>query len=153
MTGNGQSAATIRSGVWRGHPSPVIGMLGRYPAGVRREWSYGKASKDLTRVPVTGTIDPVRYEWDKAKAASNLQLHGVDFRDAISALEDPDRIEDDDDRFGYGEERDLVIGMSSGGILFVVATYRDEDTRRIISARKATKHEKDRYYAVDREIW
>lgn len=52
-----------------------------------------------------------------------------------------------------GESRDLVIGMSSGGILFVVATYRDEDTRRIISARKATKHEKDRYYAGDREIW
>jgi uncharacterized DUF497 family protein len=95
----------------------------------------------------------VRYEWDKAKAASNLQLHGVDFRDAIGALEDPDRIEDGDDRFDYGEERDLVIGMSSGGVLFVVATYRDEDTRRIISARKATKHEKDRYYAGDREIW
>ena len=133
--------------------SPVIGTLGRYPAGDRRQRSYRNASKDLTRVPVTGTIDPVRYEWDKAKAASNLQLHSVDFRDAISALEDPDRIEDDDDRFGYGEERDLVIGMSSGGILFVVATYRDEDTRRIISARKATKHEKDRYYAGDREIW
>jgi uncharacterized DUF497 family protein len=42
--------------------------------------------------------------------------------------------------------------MSSGGILFAVATYRDEDTPRIISARKATKHEKDRYYAGDREI-
>ena len=107
----------------------------------------------MTRVPVTGTNDFVRYEWDKAKAASNLQLHGVDFRDAIDALEDPDRIEDADDRFDYGEERDLVIGMSSGGILFVVATYRDEDTRRIISARKATKHEKDRYHAGDREIW
>ena len=133
--------------------SPVIQWHHRRRAGLRREWSYGKASKDLTRVPVTGTTDPVRYEWDKAKAASNLQLHGVDFRDAIGALEDPDRIEDDDDRFGYGEERDLVIGMSSGGILFVVATYRDEDTRRIISARKATKHEKDRYYAGDREIW
>lgn len=115
--------------------------------------SWGNTSEHLTRVLITGTYVPVRYEWDKAKAASNLQLHGVDFRDAIDALEDPDRIEDADDRFDYGEERDLVIGMSSGGILFVVETYRDEDTRRIISARKATKHEKDRYHAGDREIW
>lgn len=95
----------------------------------------------------------MRYEWDKAKATSTLQLRGVDFRDPIDALEDPDRIEDADDRFDYGEERDLVIGMSSGGILFVVAICRDEDTRRIISARKATKHEKDRYHTGDREIW
>jgi uncharacterized DUF497 family protein len=107
----------------------------------------------LTPVPVTGTFPRVQYEWDKVKAVSNLRLHGVDFRDAIGALEDPDRIEDADDRFDYGEERDLVIGMSSEGILFVVATYRDENTRRIISARKATKHEKDRYHASDREIW
>lgn len=95
----------------------------------------------------------MRYEWDKAKAASNLRLHGVDFRDAIPALEDPDRIEEADDRFDYGEERDIVIGMSRGGVLFVVAVYRDEGIRRIISARRATKHEEDRYYAGDREIW
>ncbi len=107
----------------------------------------------MARVQVTGTNDLVRYERDKAKAASHLQLHGVDFRDATDALEDPDRIEDADDRFDYREQRDLVIGMSSGGILFVVATYRDEETRRLISARKATKDEKDRYHAGDREIW
>jgi uncharacterized DUF497 family protein len=95
----------------------------------------------------------VRYEWDKAKAASNLRLHGVDFQDAIGALEGPNRLEEADDRFDYGEDRDIVIGMSRGGVLFVVATYRDEITRRIISARKATKHEKDRYHAGDRETW
>jgi uncharacterized DUF497 family protein len=71
----------------------------------------------------------------------------------LAPWEDPDRIEDADERFDYGEERDLVIGMSSEGILFVVATYRDENIRRIISARKATKDEKDRYHAGDREIW
>ena len=93
------------------------------------------------------------YEWDKTKAAANLRRHGVDFLDAIAALEDPDRIEDADDRFEYGEERDIVIGISNAGILFVVTTNRVENTRRIISARKATKPEKDRYYAGDREIW
>ncbi len=95
----------------------------------------------------------VGYEWDKAKAAANLRRHCVDFSDAIAALEDPDRIEEADDRFEYGEDRDLVIGMSKGGTLFVVTTNREEDIRRIISARKATKLEKNRYYAGDREIW
>jgi len=95
----------------------------------------------------------VRYEWDKVKAASNRRRHGVDFQDAIGALEDPNRIEEADDRLDYAEDRDIVIGMSRGGVLFVVATYRDESIRRIISARKATKHEKNRYYAGDREIW
>lgn len=95
----------------------------------------------------------MRYEWDKAKAASNFRLHGVDFADAIPALEDPDRIEEADDRFDYGEERDIVIGMAKGGVLFVVVTSRDDHTKRIISARKATKHEQDRYHAGDREIW
>lgn len=94
----------------------------------------------------------MRYEWDKVKAASNRRLHGIDFQDAIVAREDPNPIEEADDRFDYGEDRDIVIGMSRG-VLFVVATYRDENTRRIISARKATKHEKDRYHAGDREIW
>lgn len=67
----------------------------------------------------------MRYEWDKTKAASNLRLHGVDFVDAIPALEDPNRIEEADDRFSYGEERDIVIGMAKGGVLFVIATNRD----------------------------
>lgn len=95
----------------------------------------------------------VRYEWDKAKAAVNLRLHGVDFADAIPALEDPNRIEEADDRFDYGEERDIVIGMSRGGVLFVVVINRDERTKRIISARKATKHEQNRYHAGDHEVW
>ena len=95
----------------------------------------------------------IRYHAECAKAASNLRRHGVDFQDAIVALEDPNRIEEADDRFDYEEDRDIVIGMASGGVLFVIATYRNESTRRIIAARKATKHEEDRYHAGDREIW
>ncbi len=90
----------------------------------------------------------MEYEWDDAKAAANLAKHGVDFVDAIGALLDPNRIEDIDDSFGYGEERTRTIGMTRGNILFVVTTMRDEDLCRIISARKATRHEQDRYYAA-----
>ncbi|MGH7036891.1 MAG: BrnT family toxin [Terriglobia bacterium] len=95
----------------------------------------------------------MQYEWDDRKAASNLRDHGVDFRDAIAALEDPNRLEDIDARFVYGEERVQVIGMAEGRILFVVMAMRDEEVCRIISVRKADRHEQGRYYAGDRESW
>jgi uncharacterized DUF497 family protein len=88
------------------------------------------------------------YEWDEAKAVANLAKHGVDFVDAIGALADPNRIEDIDDGVGYGEERTRTIGMTRGSILFVVSMMRHEDLCRIISARRATRHEQDRYYAA-----
>ena len=95
----------------------------------------------------------VRYEWDNGKAAENLRKHGVDFADAIAALEDANRLEEIDTRFEYGEERVQVIGMARGEVLFVIVTLRDEDACRIISARKAARHEQDWYYAGNRESW
>jgi uncharacterized DUF497 family protein len=77
----------------------------------------------------------------------------VDFADAIAALEDANRLEDIDARSEYGEERIQVIGMARGDPLFLIATLRDENIYRVISARKTTRHEQDRYYAGDRETW
>ena len=93
------------------------------------------------------------YEWDATKADENLHKHGIDLADSIAALEDPNRLEELDSRFEYGEERIRVIGMAVGNVLFVVVTLRDERTCRIISARRATRHEQDRYHAGDREAW
>jgi uncharacterized protein len=93
------------------------------------------------------------YEWDAAKAAENLRNHGIDFTDSIAALEDPNRLEEIDSRFEYGEKRIRIIGMAVGNVLFVVVTLRGERTCRIISARRATHYEQDRYYAGDREAW
>jgi uncharacterized protein len=107
----------------------------------------------LRRLPVSGTIAIVQYEWDNGKAAENLRKHGVDFADAIAALEVPNRLEEIDPRFVYGEERIQAVGMAHGEVLFVIVTLRDEDICRIISARKATRHEQDRYYAGNRETW
>jgi uncharacterized DUF497 family protein len=95
----------------------------------------------------------VQYEWDNGKAAENLRKHGVDFADAIASLEDPNRVEEIDDRFIYDEERVQVIGMAHSRVLFVIVTLPGEDTCRIISARRATRHEQDRYYAGDGETW
>jgi hypothetical protein len=95
----------------------------------------------------------VDYEWDSAKAAENRRRHGIDFADAIVAIEDPNRLEEIDVRFEYGEERIRVIGMAVGNILFVVTTQRGDRTCRIISARRATRYEQERYYTDDREAW
>ncbi len=95
----------------------------------------------------------MQYEWDEGKAAENIRRHGVDFVDAIAALEDPNRLEEIDIRYPYDEERVQVIGMARGRVLFAAATFRSEGVCRIISARRATKHEQDRYYAGDGETW
>lgn len=92
------------------------------------------------------------FEWDDAKAATNIvkpniAKHGIDFRDAIGALIDPHRLEDIDEGTASSEERIRTIGMTRGRILFVVTTMREENLCRIISARRATRHEQDRYYA------
>jgi uncharacterized DUF497 family protein len=107
----------------------------------------------LLSLPISGTIFAVKYEWDNGKAAANLRKHGVDFADAIAALEDTDRIEEIDTRFVYDEERIQVIGMARGKVLFVIVMIPGEDRCRIISARKATRHEQDRYYAGNLEAW
>ncbi|MEN3383065.1 MAG: uncharacterized protein V7608_3109 [Hyphomicrobiales bacterium] len=78
---------------------------------------------------------------------------GVDFTDAITALEDPNRSEEIDRRFEYGEERIQVIGMARANVLFVIVTLPDEDICRIISARKATRDEQDWYYAGNHKAW
>jgi len=85
-------------------------------------------------------------EFDPAKAAANRRKHGVTFSDAEQALRDPQAvtIEDPD---ASDERRFATLGMDSlGRILVVVHTPRG-DRIRIISARKASKGEAERYHA------
>jgi uncharacterized DUF497 family protein len=77
----------------------------------------------------------------------------VDFVDAIAAPEDLNRLEELDAQSVYGEERIKVIGMAQVGVLFAIVTLRGECSCRFISARKAARHEQDRYYAGSRETW
>ena len=89
--------------------------------------------------------------WETGKAAENLQNHGVDFADAVIALEDENAltIEDND----HEEQRFKTLGLDPNiNVLFVVYAYRDEDCVRIISARKADRSETLQYYGgVDYE--
>lgn len=85
------------------------------------------------------------FAWDVRKAAGNLRKHGVSFSeaatvffDALSATgADPDRSLD--------EQRFVTFGMSSAGRLLAIAHTQENDTIRIISARKATRAEKKLY--------
>jgi len=86
-----------------------------------------------------------RFAWDNGKAASNWRAHGVTFDQAAKAIGDPFAIEWIDDRETYGEERISLLGMCDGVILHVTYTERG-DRLRIISARRAERHEQDNDY-------
>ncbi len=85
----------------------------------------------------------MRFEWDPRKDAANRRKHGVSFEEAQSAFDDelgayyPDALRDD---------RFVLIGYSrKQRLLYVVYAEVKLDRIRIISARKATKHEKAHY--------
>ncbi len=84
------------------------------------------------------------FEWDDAKAATNLAKHGVSFELARSAFRDPFAIEFADDRQSYGEERFVLIAMVANRLLSVTHTERAGRTR-LISARGASRQEQDDY--------
>jgi len=79
------------------------------------------------------------------KAASNLRKHGVDFPDAVIALEDEYALTIEGN--GHDEQRFKTLGLGPDlNVLLVVLAERDEDTTRIIPARKADRTETRQYY-------
>ena len=85
----------------------------------------------------------ITFEWDETKAAANLRKHQVSFKEAQSIFFDEFGVQFFDDDHSSGEDRFLMLGMSSGAKLLIVChCERDQGaTVRIISARKATKRE------------
>ena len=89
---------------------------------------------------------PYRFDWDPDKARSNEAKHGVEFVDAQCVFQDPLAIDWADDREDYSEDRYIRLGIVEGRLLFVVYTMLDEQTVRIISARKARPNERRKYH-------
>ena len=86
------------------------------------------------------------FNFDPAKARSNLRKHGVSFAHAEQALRDElaFTVEDPD---AVGEQRFVTLGMDAlGRVLVVVHTQREERTR-VSSARKASRGESEQYHA------
>ena len=87
----------------------------------------------------------MKFEWDPRKAASNRKKHQVSFEEALTVFADPPaRIFDDEDH-SLDEPREIIIGHSVKGRLVVVCFAARGDTVRIVSARKATKREREDY--------
>jgi uncharacterized DUF497 family protein len=81
----------------------------------------------------------MRFTWSDSKRKSNLQQHGLDFIDAPRVF-DGLIYTYEDDRFDYSEQRFVTLGVLKGVVVSIVHTETPRQIR-IISFRKATKHE------------
>ena len=85
-----------------------------------------------------------RFEWDPARARSNLREHTVSFDEASTVFGDPLSLLMPDPDHSRGEERYLVLGMSFHRRLLVVSHLERPPLTRLISARPATRSERRR---------
>jgi uncharacterized DUF497 family protein len=85
------------------------------------------------------------FEWDDPKAQSNLRTHGVTFVEAASVFSDDLHITRPDPLHSTDEFRFVTIGLSTRNRLLVVVHADRDDVIRIISARAATRSERNDY--------
>ena len=86
----------------------------------------------------------MEFEWDEDKRLANVRKHGFDFVDVVAVFES-DIVTIEDDRFDYGEQRFVTLGLFNERVVVIVHTER-EGVTRIISVRKATKYEARSYF-------
>jgi len=85
------------------------------------------------------------FEWNPRKSASNRRKHGVTFEEAATAFADPRSLNQFDPDHSIDEDRFLLMGKSRLDRILVVS-YTDRPPRvRIISARLATRRERNQY--------
>ena len=89
----------------------------------------------------------MNFEWDEEKNSENIQKHGLDFADAGEIFDAP-MLTSLDTRENYGEDRFIGIGFLRNFIVVVVYAEPVEETIRVISLRKALKHERERFEAA-----
>jgi hypothetical protein len=87
----------------------------------------------------------MKIEWDPKKAKSNFEKHGVSFEEAATALSDQMAATGADPDHSLTEDRYVTFGVSEKGRLVVVSHTDKDQTIRIISARKASKGERELY--------
>ena len=87
----------------------------------------------------------MRFTWSERKRAINLKEHGLDFIDASRVFEGL-TFTYEDDRFAYGEQRFVTLGLLAGVPVSIAHTESDDEIR-IISFRKATGREASRFFS------
>jgi uncharacterized DUF497 family protein len=85
------------------------------------------------------------FEWDPAKAAANIEKHGVSFEEAVSVFQDPLAKVHPDPHHSRSESREILIGHSGQRRLLLVAFTDRQGKIRVISARKVTRRERRDY--------
>lgn len=92
----------------------------------------------------------IKFEWNANKALSNMEKHGVSFEEASSVFNDEFAIQYYDPDHSVDEDRFILLGNSNKtNTLVVCHSFRKTDTViRIISARKANKHETIDYWST-----
>jgi uncharacterized DUF497 family protein len=86
------------------------------------------------------------FEWDEVKYQINIDKHGIPFEEAETVFADDYGLLMPDPDHSIGESRSILLGKSSQSQLLIVCHCEYiEDRIRIISARKATIHERKRY--------
>lgn len=94
-------------------------------------------------------LNEITFVWNEEKARENISRHEITFKQAAETFFDPFLIFVDASR--NFEQRDGIIGETiKSQLLFVVHIQVEDDFIRIISARKATAHEKRQYYENQR---
>lgn len=87
----------------------------------------------------------MKIEWDPKKARANLRKHCVSFEEAATALNDTMAATGSDPDHSLGEFRYITFAVSAAGRLLVVSHTDDSDVVRIISARIASRGEREIY--------
>ncbi|RIK32022.1 MAG: hypothetical protein DCC56_05105 [Anaerolineae bacterium] len=86
----------------------------------------------------------MKFIWDRSKNEANIKKHELDFADAYKVFESP-MLVGLDEREEYGEDRWIGIGLMENRVVVIVFTEPDEDSVRVISFRKATTDERNKY--------
>ena len=86
----------------------------------------------------------MKFEWDEEKNKENIRKHGLDFADAWQIFDAP-MLTVVDTKEDYGEDRFIGLGFLKNFVVVMVYTEPQEETTRIISLRKALKHERARF--------
>jgi uncharacterized DUF497 family protein len=93
----------------------------------------------------------LRFEWDPKKDAANEQKHGISFEAATVTFQDPLAAVHTDPDHSDDEKREILVGHDTLGRLLLVVFTERQGKIRIITARRATKRERQAYEASQKK--
>ncbi|MEH2368145.1 BrnT family toxin [Nostoc sp.] len=87
----------------------------------------------------------IEFEWNELKATANLTKHGVSFEEAKTVFDNVLAVIFDDEAHSVNEKREIIIGHSRNNRLLLISFTERSNIIRIISARLATRREREDY--------